>query len=329
MSGALRDHGLRFFGIVGAWMEEDVIGASVANALHQGCEQVFLVDNDSPDSTAEVAISHGATLARSYRTEGYDERARIALMNETMHAVTEREGAERTWWLWFDADEFPHGPRGRPLATYLASLHDACRVVGARYFQHFPTVPPYCVAGLHPLKLQLLCYEQRFGQPCSHRKHPLIRLDRGASPVKMGQGFHGYDCADRLIEASGSAFIHHFPFRAPEVTLRRMTALCDAGEQGASRIASQDLHELTAFGARSDSSHRFALFDAVYAGRWHEVTRALADRRVRQPDEVVLADWAAEWDVDVWYPEPEFAEASARAVGHSERPLSTPASPAA
>ena len=71
-----------------------------------------MVDNDSADRTVAVAPRAGATLARSYRTEGYDELARIAAMNETMHAVTERHGAARTWWLWFDADEFPHGPRG-------------------------------------------------------------------------------------------------------------------------------------------------------------------------------------------------------------------------
>ena len=152
MTGAVRDRAVRLFGVVGAWMEEDVIGASVANAFHQGCEEVFLVDNDSPDRTVEVAVSSGATFARSFRTECYDERARIALMNETMHAVTERAGADRTWWLWFDADEFPHGPRGQPLARCLATLEDGCRVVGARIFHHFPTRAPHCAAGLHPLE---------------------------------------------------------------------------------------------------------------------------------------------------------------------------------
>ena len=299
MTGAVRDRAVRLFGIVGAWMEEDVIGASVANAFHQGCEQVFLVDNDSPDRTVEVALASGATLARSFATEGYDERARIAAMNATMHAVTEREGAERTWWLWFDADEFPHGPRGQPLARWLATLDVAHRVVGARYFHHFPTQPPHCLAGLHPIELQPLCYEQRSNQPrCSHRKHPLVRLDRGAPTVTMGEGFHGYDLLETLTEAPWSAFVHHFPFRAPAVTRRRMTALCEAGAEGASRIAPQDRHELTAFGARSHASQRCALYEAVYAGRWDEVVRGLPGRHSY---EIVLADWAQEWTVDVWY----------------------------
>jgi glycosyltransferase involved in cell wall biosynthesis len=329
LTRAARDRAVRLFGIVGAWMEEDVIGASVANAFHQGCEQVFLVDNDSPDRTVEVALAAGATLARSFQTAAYDERARIAAMNETMHAVTEREGAEHAWWLWFDADEFPHGPRGEPLARWLSSLDDACRVVGARYFHHFPTQPPHFVEGCHPLELQPLCYEQRSNQSrCSHRKHPLVRLDRGAPTMTMGEGFHGYDLLDTLREAPWSAFIHHFPFREREITLRRMTALCDAGEAGASRIAPQDRHELTAFGARSHASQRFALCDAVYGGRWEEVVRALPGRHSY---EIVLADWAREWDVDVWYRGDELARAVARAravVGDGTRTRSPASGPA-
>jgi glycosyltransferase involved in cell wall biosynthesis len=311
LTSALRDRGVRFFGIVGAWMEEDVIGASVANALHQGCEQVFLVDNASPDKTVEVALASGATFARSFESESYDEPARIAVMNEMMHAITEQEGAERTWWLWFDADEFPHGPRGQPIAWYLASLEDACRLVGARFFHHFPAQPPYFLPRCHPIEFQPLCYEQRSSRTrCSHRKHPLIRLDRGAPAVTMGEGFHGYDLPDMLLEAPTSAFIHHFPFRAPEVTLRRMTALCDSVEGGASRIASQDRYELTSFGMRSHASQRFALYDAVYAGRWDEVVQAMPGLTAY---EVVLASWAQEWDIDVWYSKAELARAVAQA----------------
>jgi hypothetical protein len=107
--------GFRFFGIVGTWMEEDIISASVSNAFHQGCEKVFLVDNCSSDRTVQDAVSSGATLAHSYRTDSYDEPLRIALMNAVMQEVTEQEGAAHTWWLWFDADEFPHGPEGKPL----------------------------------------------------------------------------------------------------------------------------------------------------------------------------------------------------------------------
>jgi hypothetical protein len=306
--------GFRFFGLVGTWMEEDVIGASVRNAFHQGCEKVFVVDNASPDQTIKAAVRSGASVAHSYRTDSYDEPVRIALMNTVMQAVTEREGAAHTWWLWFDADEFPHGPGGRPLRQYLAALDARYRVVGARYFHHFPSDPPCCLPGHHPIEFQPLCYEQRSNQPaCSHRKHPLIRLDRGGPPVTMGEGFHRCDSAEPLIEASSSVFIHHFPFRAPEATRRRMVALCGgSGDADPSRILQQDRHEIAHYGAPSHSSQRFALYDAVYAGQWDVVVQAMPGRHA---DEVVLQSWPErfhEWDVDVWYSRSELVDATLR-----------------
>lgn len=299
-------------------MEEDIIGASVANAFHQGCDMVFVVDNASPDQTLQAALSSGGTLARSYRTESYDEPARIALMNEVMHAVTEQEGDAHTWWLWFDADEFPHGPQGEPLKHYLASLDARYRVIGARYFHHFPSQPPFCLPRYHPIDFQPLCYEQRSNQvQCSHRKHPLIRVDRGRPPVRMGEGFHRCDSAEPLFEPSASSvFIHHFPFREPEATRRRMMALCRADGSDASRIRQQDLHELTHYGAPSHSSQRFALYDAVYAGRWDEVTRAMPGRHAY---EIVLRSWAERhdgWELDLWYPRSELSHAIRRWHAH-------------
>jgi len=52
----------RLFGLVTAWMEGDVIAATVANAFNQGCERVFLLDNDSPDDTVAQAQGAGAEL---------------------------------------------------------------------------------------------------------------------------------------------------------------------------------------------------------------------------------------------------------------------------
>jgi hypothetical protein len=304
--------GFRFFGIVGTWMEEDIIAASVANAFHQGCEQVFVVDNASPDQTVQAAVSAGATIAHCFRTESYDEPARIALMNEVMHAVTEQADAEHAWWLWFDADEFAHGPTGQPLMRYLASLDGRYRVVGARYFHHFPTHAPYCLPTYHPIEFQPLCYEQHSNQvQCSHRKHPLVRLDRGRPVVTMGEGFHRYDCAEPLLEPSASAaFIHHFPFRAPDATHRRMLALCGARADHTSRIQRQDHHELTRYGAPSHASQRFALCDAVYAGQWDVVTRAMPGRHSY---EIVLRSWTDMRDgsdLDVWYSTSELRQAT-------------------
>ncbi len=221
--------GFRFFGLVGTWMEEDIIGESVANAFHQGCERVFVVDNASPDRTVDRAVSSGAVLAESYATESYDEPRRIGLMNEVMNRISAGEALGRVWWLWFDADEFPHGPGGRPLREHLTRLDDRCRVVGARYFDHLPTGPPYHVAERHPIEFQTVCFEHRSNQVrCPHRKHPLVRIDAGRPAVVLGEGFHHYECSEAVFESPASAFIHHFPYREPEATRRRMRrAVCD------------------------------------------------------------------------------------------------------
>jgi hypothetical protein len=47
------------YAIVVTWMEADVIAATVANALAQGCDRVLLVDNDSPDDTVARAVAAG------------------------------------------------------------------------------------------------------------------------------------------------------------------------------------------------------------------------------------------------------------------------------
>jgi hypothetical protein len=53
----------RFFAVLGTWMEEDVVEATVRNAFAQGVEAVYLVDNASTDATVEWAVAAGATLA--------------------------------------------------------------------------------------------------------------------------------------------------------------------------------------------------------------------------------------------------------------------------
>ena len=74
--------GFRLFAMLGTWMEADVVEACVRNALAQGCDEVFLVDNDSPDDTVAIATHAGATLAVSFATEFFNETMRFGIMNE-------------------------------------------------------------------------------------------------------------------------------------------------------------------------------------------------------------------------------------------------------
>src|SRR5688572_32394541 len=70
------------YAVVGAWMEADIIEATVLNAFVQGVDRVFLVDNDSPDDTVQRAQKAGAEHVLTYKTTTYDEEYRINIMIE-------------------------------------------------------------------------------------------------------------------------------------------------------------------------------------------------------------------------------------------------------
>ena len=217
----------RFFAVLGTWMEEDVVEETIEAAFAQGCERVYLVDNDSPDQTVKRALAAGAVLARSFRTPHYDEQLRLALMNEVVREVSDHEADEHLWWLWMDADEFPHGPRGLDLRTYLEGLDRRFRVVGARYFNHYPGPGPAVQPGRSLLEAQPLCEEMIFPMcPEGHRKHPLLRFDLLGPDIRCGVGFHQASCPGPvLVEPAEPMFLHHFPFRDPALTRARLEAL--------------------------------------------------------------------------------------------------------
>ena len=148
----------RFFAVLGTWMEEDVVEATVRNAFAQGVEAVYVVDNASTDATVERAVAAGATFVESFHTRLYEERIRILLMNAVVARMSLASGADHVWWLWLDADEFPEGPSGMTLVEYLHTLDRQ--------------IPP---RGEHVL------------QPLPHREarvHPRLPPDRLPTPVR-------------------------------------------------------------------------------------------------------------------------------------------------
>jgi hypothetical protein len=262
----------RLFGIIGAWMEEDVVGATVANAFAQGCERVYLVDNDSTDGTVAEATRAGAVLAATFATEQYDERLRLDIMNRVVADVSADAGADHIWWLWLDADEFPHGPRATTVREYLDGLDRRFRIVGARFINHYPSGAPAYVPGFHPLDFQPLCEEHAMGCALKHRKHPLQRYDRGGAPIVCDRGFHRAASAERpLREPDEAIFVHHFPYREPDVTRRRLALLCGTDDTGATRVIEGD-------DAADGMVPRFQTLDAVYRGDWENVRSYRADR---------------------------------------------------
>jgi len=257
----------RLFAVLGTWMEEDVVEATVHNALAQGVERVYLVDNGSTDTTVDRAVGAGAVLAECFYTDSYQEHVRILLMNAVVARVSLAEKDRHIWWLWLDADEFPEGPDELTLASYLAGLDRRFRVVGSTYYNHFPSAQPAYLRGFHPVDIQPMCerYVRERPRFCAqeHFKHPLQRFDRSGPFAMSIIGFHSANTlsGEPLLEPEGGIVTHHAQYREEDVTRARMALLCGADRRN------DHNHDIgnTAIAKRFDS------LDAVYAQRWEDV----------------------------------------------------------
>jgi hypothetical protein len=287
---------VRLFAVLGTWMEEDVVTATVANCFRQGCERVYLVDNGSSDRTVERALAGGAVLARTFSTSGYDEAERMRQMQAVVEEVSADSGEQHVWWLWLDADEFHQGPAGLTLRDYLATLDRRFRIVGARFFNHFPSSDPAYAEGRHPLDFQPLCYEIP-APSCGlgHGKHPLQRWDRDQPVIVSGPGSHLASSSDGLLEPTVPVSCHHFPFRAEAATRRRLLQLFGRDEEAVDRIQLDPNHAHLRLRLRS--------LDAVYAGRWQDVSFFPACAPGYVPDLRRWEDWVdpADREVARWY----------------------------
>lgn len=299
----------KLFAVIGTWMEEDVVGATVANAFAQGCERVFLVDNESTDRTVAEATAAGAELAATFKTTTYDEHLRLDTMNRVVADVSRADGSAHIWWLWLDADEFPHAPRGRTVREHLQSLDRRFRIVGGRFVNHFPAEAPGYVAGFHPLEFQPLSEEHRVPF-CSlgHRKHPLQRFDRDGAPIVCDLGFHRAASTERpLREPDDDIYVHHFPYRERDVTRRRLDLLL-----GADRVTKLD--DVAASEPSAGMVQRIQSFEAIYAGDW---ARAAELRLPGEYDGVVPVPWsqyapASDVEFPRWYGVDDLEAASQR-----------------
>jgi hypothetical protein len=181
----------RFFAVLGTWMEEDVVEATVRNAFAQGVEAVYLVDNASTDATVERALAAGATLAELFETQVYEEHVRVLFMNAVVARESLASGADHVWWLWLDADEFPEGPDGMTILDYLHTLDQRFRIVGSTFYNHYPNSAPENLPGFHPVDFQPLCETYApVARPRLLRPAPLqasrcnASTARGPSPVE-------------------------------------------------------------------------------------------------------------------------------------------------
>jgi hypothetical protein len=266
------------FAIIKSWMDEDVIEATVRNAISQGADAVFVVDNGSTDDTVAVAKAAGASV-EVYQTDAFDGVLAQTVMNGVVARESLRAGAEHIWWHYLDTDEFAELPDGRTVREYLTTLDRQFRIVGSTFVNHVPSAAPQYIPGFHPIDFQPLGYTftPAWTPICGldHWKHPLQRFDRHGPFVVCQRGSHGAYCAQPLVEPSTGITTHHFQYR-DETASKAKLELTHALRTG-----------LYGPGGLDGFSRRSRSVDAVYAQRWDEVEteahRTLGDIGGPQP----------------------------------------------
>ena len=261
------------YAILGTYNEGDIVYATVKNALYQGCEKVFIIDNGSSDDTVSEAVAAGAILYKSFETDYYDELLRIRIMNDAVEEISESSGLDQIWWLWLDADEFPTGPGGMTIKEYIENyVPDECRIIGANFINHLPVNEPYYIKRFHPFDFMPygeLYDTARFKvKHCllRHWKHNMHKYVRGKPPIRAKSGFHMGYCGEKLYEPEVAIDIHHFPFREKESTYRRYLNLC----RGSS--ARNAFNDKMSPGGKSSITKRFENLGHIYSGNWDKVS---------------------------------------------------------
>jgi hypothetical protein len=190
------------------------------------------------------------------------------------------------------------------IAEYLATLDRRFRLVGATYYNHFPTTTPGYIPGFHPVDFQPMCeryvaYRQRFcDQP--HWKHPLQRFDRHNPFLLAIGGFHTATVwsTDPVIEPIEGIITHHVQYREEVFTRFRMERLCG----GPGRNAANDALD------NRTIARRFESLDAVYDQRWDQVNNLRGEEPMLG---VHPTPWADPTSTRRWYGPEELASAQA------------------
>ena len=241
--------------MIGTWHEGDIIESTVRNLLHQGVEEVFIVDNESPDDTVEAATGAGATLVESFHTDHHDSLFNSALMRRHAQRIFDERQHDSAWWLFVDADEFLHGPHLRTVAEHLALLDERFDVVGVAAYEHRPSGTPAAVAGEHPVVHQPPAIASGADKcRAQHWKHPAVRYRRGIEPPIHARGFHKLKSKDH-VEPTDPLVLHHIRYRNEADSRRRLAAL-----QQRHQVADDDP---SAF-RRPEMAERLRTIDEIY-----------------------------------------------------------------
>jgi glycosyltransferase involved in cell wall biosynthesis len=219
--------------ILCVWNEEDIIASTVKNAYAQGCDKVFIIDNDSSDRTVQQAKRAGGIYHATFTTDVFDETQKTVYLNKCVLGLNDKLSDEHNWWLYIDADEFPDFHTGKTIKEMLADLPDDVRAVGAYCCNHTPTHKPYSIPGLHPIDFMPVGSIDK----STVWKYSLLRHDRNKPPLYSRSGAHTYNGNGVAIkEANVFFYLHHFYYRRPEVSRKRLEALILPDAAGKRRI---------------------------------------------------------------------------------------------
>lgn len=251
------------YAIMTVWNESDIIESTVRNLFAEGCNRVFILDNDSDDDTVHKAVGAGAECLGSFATEIFSDNIRTDKLNEAVQDIMAGVPKQSVWWLFLDADEFPTAPGAKTIREFLTCQDDAVRCVGSTWVNHFPGPRPYWVEGFHPAEIQRLSGVIQpatgfnlWGSYCAqgHVKHQLVRMDPSRPRVEMGLGFHTFECDEHLYEPQGRIWVHHFQFRDRDSTLNKLNRLTKRDDNGNSRHATKAQWNQFAEGAENMST---------------------------------------------------------------------------
>ncbi len=271
---------LQLFGVIAAWNEDDIIHATVRNLYTQGCDQVFVIDDDSDDETRREALDAGATVISCSSDGTYREAARSAAIASLIAAETAVAGND-VWWLVADADEFPRGNCARTIRQVVIGLPGWVDVVGSRVIEHLPHPGAKYLPRTHPVAAFPWAHE--YHNPycrLGHWKHQLIRV-RTADDVKPMPGQHTVAHRDGrpAREWPQEILMHHVPLRGHE---RTATRLRRAAGPGGRYARTPDTF------TRRRVHQRLHALDLLYEGRTQEVPNGFPDQPIVGVD---LTDW--------------------------------------
>ena len=256
--------------VISTWNDADIIGASVRNCFREGCDRVFILDNDSSDGSVEEAIKAGAKIAEVYSTAIYDDDLRIRKQNTIIKNITEEQRSPEMWWMALDADEFPCG-KGQAIVEMVSKLDRQIRAVGSDAIDLYPTEGCLYEIGKHPAECFKYGINRRetAGVYCvrGHYKHVLFRLDDGVFDIAQTRGNHTLACRDKklIFEGRESITLFHAPYRRYEETSARLKLLC--GGSSSTRRSKMD-DQVT---GDNGSIKRWKTLEHVYAGEWDRV----------------------------------------------------------